>query len=102
MPTEAKSIKRCVALAAHLGAGISAVSFELDVPLVGGPYTRPFMTDGLVVENSEHEKSLGTDLRIRSSAPEACVLRGASRLRTRRERLCSSALTIFVDLDQCM
>lgn len=58
MATEIAAIKKCVSIAAHLGARISSVSFDLEVSLPAGPYTRAFVTDGLVVEMPEHQKSL--------------------------------------------
>jgi nucleotide-binding universal stress UspA family protein len=58
MATETAAIKKCVSIAAHLGARLSAVSFDLEVALPAGPYTRAFVTDGLVVEMPEHQKSL--------------------------------------------
>jgi nucleotide-binding universal stress UspA family protein len=58
MATETAAIHKSVAIAAHLGARISAVSFDLQVSLPAGPYTRAFVTDGAVAETPEHHKSL--------------------------------------------
>jgi nucleotide-binding universal stress UspA family protein len=58
MATETAAIRKSVAIAAHLGARISAVSFDLEVSLPAGPFTRAFVTDGDVVEMPEHQKSL--------------------------------------------
>ena len=55
---EEAAIKKAVLVAAHLDARITAVSFDLDIHFPGGIYTRPFTTDGLVIETPEHEKSL--------------------------------------------
>ena len=56
-PVGEAAIKRCVAIAASVGAQITAVSFELNTGLARDIYTRPFSVDGRVIHTPEQEKS---------------------------------------------
>jgi nucleotide-binding universal stress UspA family protein len=58
MAVEEAAIRKSVSVAAHLGAQITAVSFEADSRPLTGSYTRPFPTDGLTIETPEHTQSL--------------------------------------------
>jgi nucleotide-binding universal stress UspA family protein len=55
--TEAAAIVKAVAVAKRLGAGITAIAFDLDVLIPGSLQTRPQNSDSLVVETPEHQKS---------------------------------------------
>lgn len=55
--TEVVAIDKAVAVAKRLGAGITAVAFDIDVLIPGSLQTRPMNSDSLVVETPERQKS---------------------------------------------
>lgn len=59
-PTTVVAIEKCVAIAANLGAQISATAVELEVPAPAGPFKGAFVADGTAAseEAGEHRKSL--------------------------------------------
>ena len=59
-PTTMAAIGKGVAIASYLGADISAISAEIEVPAPAGPFTGTFVPEGFapVEEAGEHQKSL--------------------------------------------
>ena len=55
--TEVAANAKAVAVAKRLGAGMTAIAFDLDVLIPGSLQTRPLNSDSLVVETPEHQKS---------------------------------------------
>ncbi|HEY8334449.1 MAG TPA: universal stress protein [Tardiphaga sp.] len=55
--TEVAAIAKAVAVAKRLGAGMTAIAFDLDVVIPGSLQTRPLNSDSPVVETPEHQKS---------------------------------------------
>jgi hypothetical protein len=58
--TTIAAIDKCLAIAHHMGANISATAVELEFPPLPGPFTGAFVLEGAVAveEAGEHQKSL--------------------------------------------